>query len=387
MNRIYLDKIAEYTNNTYKTYNQFIKKNDLDDLVESIKQNNSLNEKGLFNKYNFIEINSIITDFEFNELALISPLSYNIKDNVNWYNLLNSLLLVLNNEYIHETNIIKKKILEVTNNIYIKKINILDNFTDEFLLKLSNITNISLIIINYDNYKLLNVKTYENNDNIKYVVLCRNNNKIFPIINWEKKYYLKTSEFIKYLITISDKTNIVENNENNENNENKKEEQLNKDNDLSDENKITISKKNKSKTTIIDNKKEIEKKDDCYEELVTNENYALYISEVTDNNTKIKKTVPDPKKKSKNSKDIFILKEIKEDENKAKEESTFKKTEIITKDKIEELVNSIKKTSTLSDIQEIAIKLGIVTVSGSTKTGKPRNKTKSELIEEIQNKK
>jgi hypothetical protein len=387
MNRIYLDKIAEYTNNTYKTYNQFIKKNDLDDLVESIKQNNSLNEKGLFNKYNFIEINSIITDFEFNELALISPLSYNIKDNVNWYNLLNSLLLVLNNEYIHETNIIKKKILEVTNNIYTKKINILDNFTDEFLLKLSNITNISLIIINYDNYKLLNVKTYENNDNIKYVVLCRNNNKIFPIINWEKKYYLKTSEFIKYLITISDKTNIVENNENNENNENKKEEQLNKDNDLSDENKITISKKNKSKTTIIDNKKEIEKKDDCYEELVTNENYALYISEVTDNNTKIKKTVPDPKKKSKNSKDIFILKEIKEDENKAKEESTFKKTEIITKDKIEELVNSIKKTSTLSDIQEIAIKLGIVTVSGSTKTGKPRNKTKSELIEEIQNKK
>jgi hypothetical protein len=410
MNRIYLDKIAEYTNNTYKTYNQFIKKNDLDDLVESIKQNNSLNEKGIFNKYNFIEINSIITDLEFNELVLISPLSYNIIDNVNWYNLLNSLLLVLNNEYIHETNIIRKKILEVTNNIYNKKINILNNFTNEFLLKLSNISNISLIIINYNNNKLLNVNMYENNDTMKYIVLCRNNNTIFPVINWEKRYYEKNSEFIKYLIKISDKINIIKNNEkennekeNNKKKQNQKEEVVIKDknnqndnNDNSDINKITSLKKNKSKTITeekIEKIEKIEKKDDCYEELVTNENYALYISEVTDNNTKIKKTSSDSKKKSKNSKDIFILKEIKEDENKIKEdenkkeESTFKKTEVISKVKIEELVNSIKKTSTLSDIQEIAIKLGIITVSGATKTGKPRNKTKSELIEEIQNKK
>ena len=43
-------------------------------------------------------------------------------------------------------------------------------------------------------------------------------------------------------------------------------------------------KKNKSKLSIDNfeiNKKE--KKDACYEELLTNENYALYISEVIDN--------------------------------------------------------------------------------------------------------
>ena len=136
MNKIYLDKLCEFTNKTYKLYNEFVKKITFNDTLESIKQNSSLNEKGIFNKYNFIEINNIIIDFEFNELILLMPITFNICDNINWYNLLNSLLLVLNNDYIYETNIKKKLILETTNNIYSKKINISNNINDDFLKKL-----------------------------------------------------------------------------------------------------------------------------------------------------------------------------------------------------------------------------------------------------------
>ena len=417
MNRIYLDKLYDFTNNTYKLYNQFIKKYILDDLVESIKQNNSLNEKGTFNKYNFIEINNIISDFEFNELILLMPITFNICDNINWYNLLNSLLLILNNDYIHETNVKKKLILETTNNIYSKKINITNDITNDFLTKISNITNICLIIINYN--KVIDVNIYNKNDNIdKYIVLFKDNNNFFPIINWEKKYYDNTNEFIKYLIKLNLEKVIIDDNITNSNIINSKE------TDSKTDSKTDKIKKNKNKKIIENNKdddvklKNKEKKDDCYEELITNENYALYISEVVDNkkikkNTsdfkknevvndnpavlggKEKRIVPqnsDSKKKSKNSKDIFLSKEIKEenivndvnDKNKKNnEESVFKKTENLSKEKIDELIKSIKSTSTLSYVQEVALKLNIITVSGSTKTGKPKNKTKLELVEEI----
>ena len=417
MNRIYLDKLCEFTNNTYKLYNQFIKKNILDDVVESIKQNNSLNEKGVFNKYNFMEINNIISDFEFNELILLMPLTFNICDNINWYNLLNSLLLILNNDYIHETNVKKKLILETTNNIYSKKINITNDITNDFLTKISNITNICLIIINYN--KVIDVNIYNKNDNIdKYIVLFKDNNNFFPIINWEKKYYDNTNEFIKYLIKLNLEKVIIDDNITNSNIINSKE------TDSKTDSKTDKIKKNKNKKIIENNKdddvklKNKEKKDDCYEELITNENYALYISEVVDNkkikkNTsdfkknevvndnpavlggKEKRIVPqnsDSKKKSKNSKDIFLSKEIKEenivndvnDKNKKNNaQSVFKKTENLSKEKIDELIKSIKSTSTLSYVQEVALKLNIITVSGSTKTGKPKNKNKLELVEEI----
>ena len=63
--------------------------------------------------------------------------------------------------------------------------------------------------------------------------------------------------------------------------------------------------------------------------------------------------------------------------------SVFAKTENISKKEVESIINSIKSTSTLEHIQVLAIKLGISIFEGSTKTGKPKNKTKSELIEKI----
>jgi hypothetical protein len=446
MNKIYLDKLCEFTNKTYKLYNEFVKKITFNDTLESIKQNSSLNEKGIFNKYNFIEINNIISDFEFNELILLMPITFNICDNINWYNLLNSLLLILNNDYIYETNIKKKLILETTNGIYSKKINISNNITKEFLIKVSNISNICLIIINY-NCKIIDVQVYNKNDNVlKYVVLFKDNDNIFPFINWDKKYYEKTNEFIKYLlklnedfvlheevqiITPSKLNEIIINNQDNKKDKSKKNKsKLSIDNDIIDNSGIHHifesrdtqrvatkfdSTADLSSAKVLLKPGEINKKDACYEELITNENYALYISEVIDNkkekkntitpnlettcenfNTAVsggtqKRTIPsDSKKKSKNSKDIFLPKDLKEENKEHKknkdEESVFRKTEVISKEEIAELIKSIKTTFTLSYVQEVAIKLDILTVAGSTKTGKPKNKTKLELLEEIQTK-
>jgi len=410
MNRIYLDKLSEFTNNTFKNYSQFSKKIVLDDTIDYIKQNNSLNEKGIFNKYNFIELYSLLSEnecnkFEYNEILLLCPICFNISDNINWYNLLNALLLILNNEYLHETNIKKKLILDITNNIYIKKINITNNLTHDFLNKVASLTNICIVIINIDNTKITSVQTHNNNNEIvKYIVLCKVNNNIVPCINWSTRFYDKNNHFIQYLLNLNINdvqvtndldTNIIKKKnksiiKNNTQNINIKK---NDDDDNKDSRKKIKDIKNSYAKDAYDTKDGKDGKDDRYEELVTNENYALYISEVTEMKDRKKKTTitSDSKKKSKKSKDIFILKDLKDEEKekekeKNNEDSIFKKTEILTKSKVEELVKTIKNTTTLSTLQEIAIKLNIIIVAGSNKNGTPKNKTRSELINDIQNK-
>ena len=68
--------------------------------------------------------------------------------------------------------------------------------------------------------------------------------------------------------------------------------------------------------------------------------------------------------------------------NKA-EDSVFNKTEIITKDEIIKTYESFKTTTKLEDIQILCLKIDIPIFAGSTKDGKPKNKTKTELLEEI----
>ena len=66
---------------------------------------------------------------------------------------------------------------------------------------------------------------------------------------------------------------------------------------------------NVDKNIIIDDSSNIDKinKKDCYKELTTNEDYAIYISEVVDNNFDSKKNVVmDTKKKNKKDKNIFV---------------------------------------------------------------------------------
>jgi hypothetical protein len=67
------------------------------------------------------------------------------------------------------------------------------------------------------------------------------------------------------------------------------------------------------------------------------------------------------------------------------ETSIFKQTEKMNQEEITHIKLGLKASMTLEQIQLIALKLNINVTSGKTTTGKPKNKTKSTLIEEIKN--
>ena len=108
MNKIYLDKLCEFTLTTYKNYELNNKNFNLEDIIKEIKQNNSLNEKGIFIKHKFIELKLLVSFIEYDHLILINPLCFNLYGNIEWFNFLNALLTVLNDDYLHENNLIKK---------------------------------------------------------------------------------------------------------------------------------------------------------------------------------------------------------------------------------------------------------------------------------------
>jgi len=248
------------------------------------------------------------------------------------------------------------------------------------------------------------------------------------ILNWNQKYYNLDSEFIKYLI---DKNKIIDSIKTKElNNEeqnfitviNKKKKKNNEsikieknklsklnNNDMFDFNdNIDSDNENKNKNiNMINNnflKNDIvttnKQNNGTYEELQADENYAIYISEVVDNNIKNKKeSIVVDKKKKKNDKNIFvtnkqeskildqpinkieninIIKEFDEQQS-----SVFNKTEKISNKNIEKICDEIKISMGLETIQAYALKLGLGIFEGATKTGKPKNKTKLELIEQI----
>ena len=136
----------------------------------------------------------------------------------------------------------------------------------------------------------------------------------------------------------------------------------------------------------INNKNSVQNKEESYQELVAEENYALYISEAVENNCNIKtNNSSEFKKKNKKDKNIFVSTIIK-DESKTivkNESSIFFKTDKVSKKDIEDISGNLKATLNLEQIQTYAIKLGINIYEGSTKTGKPKNKTKVILIEQI----
>ena len=349
---IYLDNLVDFSITTYNNlYGQFIiySKNDIINEITKIKNNNSINEKGVFLPYSYIEVSSLL-DIEQNELVLIYPICFNIEDEnqKEWYNFLNTLLLVLNPDYINQTNNLKKKYIESLNEQYENKnIKFINNINEKILKEITKITNINLIILNYDNQS--KIKIIDNNLSNKYIVIYKINNEYFPICNFNTKYYLENSKFIKYL---KEKDNI--------------------------------------KNDKIENINLIETKNDYYDEFQTNEDYTLYVSEAVEQNKslqKIQETNSDNKKKKKNDKNIFIPNKIdKSNINESNnDDSVFNKTDIINNNEVLKIYQSFKSTSKLEDIQNLALKIGLKVFAGSTKDGKPKNKTKSELIEDIKN--
>jgi hypothetical protein len=357
MNKINLEKISDFIHNTYNNYydNYPTKQNELENEIAKIQQNISLNEKGNLIKYNFIDLKSIIKNIEYNELVLIYPICFNIDEHKEWFNLLNCLLLVLNSEYLKQTNIMKKSFLKIANIKYKNHLSICDELNEQHYKKIADLTNINLIILTNEN-NLLNVFSHETDNNNKWIVCYKTSNNYFPVWNWENYYFNNESSFIKYL-------------------------QSNFKNTVHD----TIS----ESSQLVDNT-QIKKNNDAYEEVIIDEDCAMYISEINETiDQKIKKNtdkwtiVGDNKKKS--NKQIFIALEQKSNQNlknknKILTESIFKKTEEIDK-KI--LISNVKTTMKLEQLQSIALQLGLSIISGSTREGKPKNKTKTELINEI----
>jgi hypothetical protein len=374
MNRIYLDKLFEFAYGTYSiNYGQYTKHIELTNEINKIKQNTSLNEKGTFIKYSYLDLSSLVSSIEYNECVLIYPLCFNIEENQEWNNFLNCLLLILNDDYLKETNIAKKKILQIADKMYRKHLKIDKTLNSHNFEKISELTDLNIVIISNEN-NILDIVEYNNKTKTntktlsdKWIVCYKYENDYFPVWNFEKKYYTSSSNFIKYLQDFIIKKKYIS------------------------ATKPQIVKKVSDKDTLLQS-------NGAYEELVTNEDYALYLSEAVDTKKqKIKKKIETnsfgEKKKNKTNKDIFVALEqddnIKSNTHKNKpvdiSESVFKKTEVIDISKVKHILSCIKTTTKLEQIQAYALEVGLLISSGSTKDGKPKNKTKNELIDDIKN--
>ncbi len=421
MNKIYLDKLCEFTHTTWKNYGQFNLKDkdfNVEQQINIIKQNMSLNEKGVSNKYNYIELSSIIPEIESDQLILLLPIVWNINKNHEWYYLLNSVLILLNDEYMFQSSLLKKKTIETLDKTFSKKIVIDDKITEDIIEKVAKLTNITLIILTSKSKHIYNNKT----SNDKVIVLYKTDNPVYeyyPVMNWTDKFFKKTDLFVKYLTDFEFKNskhdNSVDNTEDSDDLEKETreiDEKIKKNKSTKKKTTITIDEDKNTINKIKNNLGSTDKSDgsdksnklnnnDFYEEVFTEANNAIFISEAVDNkesivsstskkNDEIKKT-----KSKKNTKDIFVpnveKKSPKEDDknkdNKNKvveEDSVFKKTEVISKKELNILKETVKPNMGLDDLQKIALKLSIVIIQGSTKSGKPKRKTKQELYDEIQ---
>lgn len=112
-----------------------------------------------------------------------------------------------------------------------------------------------------------------------------------------------------------------------------------------------------------------------YFDLQTNDDFALEITE------KECKSVEEKKILNKKE-DVFISCNKKEN---IQESEIFNKTVILTKEDKEKLIQTVKKQLNLEKIQEIAIKLDIPIISGIQKNGKPKNRKKEDIYNDIKN--
>jgi hypothetical protein len=334
MNKVSLDKLNEYCLITFKnTYNNNIKMVNLEDEINKMRQNISLNEKNLLLRCNFIEFKSVYVNSNYNEKILINPISFNIEieEMREFYNFVNGLLLVLNNDYMESNIINKKKILETAINIYRENLNNFTDFNNIIINKIAEKSNINIIIVNIKDNNI-QTKLYANTTNKtdKYIVLLNYDNDYLPFINFDRNYYLFSFNFIQYLLSFKIDFKIPE-----------------------------------------------------YNEVNTVEDHALYLTEKDEN---IKTTTIQSNHKIKNKKDIFIKKDnlqlTPDNNNKEIKPEINVNSDIKEKQRLQ---NEVKKNiiKTLEELQEISNKLGVNIEDGKYKNGNIKYKTKNILIKEI----
>lgn len=388
MNKLGLDKLVEFCQLSINHHMDKQKNILLNDEIIKIKQNMSLNEGNNFNKYNFVSISNIIPNFKYNENILLFPLCFKIDENHEWFNFLNCCFLVLHDEYIRETNVIKKNILYQADKIYRNKVTLEGELNNNIFKNICLHSDFNFIIVSLKN-DTLNVDKFEEKNNTsknteknKWIVCLKFKNEYFPFWNFKTKYYETASYFITYLKTLVTNgaqkddiknTNCVKDTFINTTNGTKNNNIHTTENLSSENNTNTINTINTINTNNTNNTK------DKYEEFITNDDYTLLISE--GENLKKEKNKSNMKKKSKKNKDIFVNMENGDNEN--KDNSVFKNTEILDINKILETMKNIKSNIKLEELQKYSMKLGINIFAGSTKNGKPKQKTKSDLFLEL----
>ena len=398
------------------------------DELKKIKSSLLLNEKGVSNKYTFIDLQTVLFNLhslcgnegnkfvgmEGNELVLIYPYVLDIPKNEDKiYSLVNSLLLILHNTYAEQIMTIKKEIILTTLEIYKKKTNLNDDFKKN-IFEIANISNINIITI--DSLSLVTLYKCENST--KYIILINVSDNYYPIYNFSVGYYTTESIFLNYILSLSQSyilINDVSSIKTKDADVKKKSKKAieggnNKAVEYDSSNKAVGCGNNKAveggsnkaveggnnKAVGCGNNKAVEGGNNkavgdgqYYDEVITNEDYSLYVSDIIPKKAKSGKAIETLKtidaceggksgesgsdKKKKNSKNIFIKDNDDIDE-------VFNKTETVN---YIELKKMFTKASKLEEIQAIAIKLSVPIVSGSTKEGRPKNRVKNDIINDI----
>ena len=391
------------------------------DELKKIKSSLLLNEKGVSNKYTFIDLQTVLFNLhslcgnegnkfvgmEGNELVLIYPYVLDIPKNEDKiYSLVNSLLLILHNTYAEQIMTIKKEIILTTLEIYKKKTNLNDDFKKN-IFEIANISNINIITI--DSLSLVTLYKCENST--KYIILINVSDNYYPIYNFSVGYYTTESIFLNYILSLSQSyilINDVSSIKTKDADVKKKSKKAieggnNKAVEYDSSNKAVGCGSNKAvgddsskKAVEGGSNKAVEGGSNkavgdgqYYDEVITNEDYSLYVSDIIPKKAKSGKAIETLKtidaceggksgesgsdKKKKNSKNIFIKDNDDVDE-------VFNKTETVN---YIELKKMFTKASKLEEIQAIAIKLSVPIVSGSTKEGRPKNRVKNDIINDI----
>lgn len=390
MSKVYLNDIVSFCDNAYES--NYGKNNtkiqNFTDKINIVIQNEKLNNSKF--KCNFVDILSLTNYYDSNELILVSPIIHeNNKEEKKWSNFINSLLIVLNDSYVNDSNDKKIKSIETLNNLLKKKINIYPivekNNNDNFE-KVANVLNICIAILETNTFNFYNL----NDKNKKYVIIFKHDDYYFPFINWDNKYYNEKSHFVNELVKkydiIKKSTDIndiiINNNATTENIKDTKKTKKNKLEDVVIDEKKTkkeiktktknkIEKDIKSKIKISENIIKSDKENENngkYKEFISNEKNIIFMSEAV--------TLANNKKNKEIEKNII-------DESMIDETEIDKTTVKLKTDDKKKIIGNVKKSMSIQTLRDNALEIGLEIVYKDTKTGKLKNKTKDMLYEEI----
>jgi hypothetical protein len=374
MSKIYLNDIIEFCDNVYTK--DILKNNsqekNLIDKINTAIQNDKLNNNNF--KCNFVDILSLTKYYEQNELILISSLSFDFsEDNKSYFYFMNSVLTILKNNYIFSKKNEKKKLINSVDELFTENFKKLKNKKNEIFNQkvdcdkkkyiyeqVASVLKICIFIIENTSFNLYGFTDGdEENNKKKFVIIYKYNEYYFPVINWKINYYEYNSSFVTELL---------------KKHNNKKKIKFNEDVEIPN-NPI-----NENDSEIDDDDDDDDDDKNEYKEFVSNHKSAVFMSEavtlLNDMKDKSKKVKKDKIKKS-SEKDVFI--------EKADDDSIYKTSSKITNIDRCKIIKDTKISMKLELLQENASKLGLMTVQKDKKTGKLKNKTKSDLYEEIKN--